>query len=106
MQAQFSVTSIQATPAVTVAEGITSRVVKEGNPADPSVVMELTFAPGAAFGEDVHTQPEILVVTRGTFLDGQHAYGEGSVIAGAPGSVHYPQSQDGCTVLAIHPAGL
>lgn len=101
----FRVTSIQDTPPLGVTDGITARVVKEGTPEDPSVVMELTFAPGAAFGEDAHSLPEILLVTEGVFGDGEAEYGKGSVIVGAPGSVHFPQSKDGCTVLAFHPAG-
>ncbi|UGQ11510.1 cupin domain-containing protein [Yinghuangia sp. ASG 101] len=88
-----------------VADGITARLLKEGTSEDPSVVMELTFAPGAAFGEDAHSLPEVLVVTDGVFGDGEREYGKGSIIVGAPGSVHFPQSKDGCTVLAFHPAG-
>lgn len=106
MAAGFTVTSIHETAPKGVTDGITARVVKEGTPEDPSIVMELTFAPGAAFGEDAHGRPEILVVTDGVFGDGEAEYGAGSVIVGAPGSVHFPQSKDGCTVLAIHPAGL
>ncbi|MGW1990420.1 cupin domain-containing protein [Embleya sp. NPDC001921] len=106
MQSGFRVTSIQDTPPSTVTDGITARVLKEGSAEDPSVVMELNFAPGAAFGEDAHALPEILIVTDGVFLDGHAEYGKGSVIVGAPGSVHFPQSEVGCTVLTIHPAGL
>ncbi|MFI6978471.1 cupin domain-containing protein [Embleya sp. NPDC050154] len=106
MQPGFRVTSIQDTPPSTVADGIVARVLKEGSTEDPSVVMELNFAPGAAFGKDAHAQPEILIVTEGVFLDGHAEYGKGSVIVGTPGSVHFPQSEVGCTVLAIHPAGL
>ncbi|WP_436792019.1 cupin domain-containing protein [Yinghuangia sp. YIM S10712] len=101
----FSVTSIQDTSPLGVTDGITARVVKEGTEEDPSVVMELTFAPGAAFGEDAHSLPEILLVTEGVFSDGHGEYGKGTVIVGSPGSVHFPQSKDGCTVLAFHPAG-
>lgn len=105
MPAGFTVTAIQDTPPLAVNDGITARVVKQGTADDPSVVMELTFAPGAAFGEDAHRLPEILVVTDGVFGDGETEYAAGSVIVGAPGSVHFPQSRLGCTVLAIHPAG-
>lgn len=91
---------------MSVTDGITARLLKEGTVEDPSVVMELTFAPGAAFGEDVHMRPEILVITDGVFSDGNAEYGKGSIIVGTPGSSHYPQSASGCTVLAIHPAGL
>jgi quercetin dioxygenase-like cupin family protein len=105
MLAGFSVTSIHDTPPFGVNDGITARVVKPGTPEDPSVVMELTFAPGAVFGEDAHARPEILIVTDGVFGDGHAEYGKGSVIVGSPGSVHFPQSKVGCTVLAFHPAG-
>lgn len=101
----FTVTSLQDTAPLSVADGITARVVKEQTADDPSVVMELTFAPGAAFGEDAHSLWEILLVTDGVFGDGESEYGKGSVIVGSPGSVHFPQSKHGCTVLAFHPAG-
>lgn len=105
MPAGFIVTSLQDTPPLQVNDGITARVVKPGTAEDPSVVMELTFAPGASYGEDAHQRPEILVVTDGVFGDGEAEYGKGSVIVGRPGTVHFPQSKDGCTVLAFHPAG-
>lgn len=105
MPAGFTVTSLAETEPLQVNDKITARIVKEGSREDPSVIMELTFAPGAAFGADEHRLPEILVVTSGVFSDGTAEYAEGSVIIGAPGSVHFPQSEGGCTVLAFHPAG-
>lgn len=106
MLAGFTVTSLAETAPTQVNEKITARIVKQASPEDPSVLMELTFAPGAAFGEDAHRLPEILLVTSGVFSDGTAEYGAGSVIVGAPGTVHFPQSAAGCTVLAFHPAGL
>ncbi|MGW0662879.1 cupin domain-containing protein [Streptodolium elevatio] len=106
MPAGFSVTTIQDTPANAVVDGITMRLLKEGTAEDPSVVMELTFAPGAAFGEDRHARPEILVVTEGVLSDGHADHPKGSVIVGSPGSVHFPRSADGCKVLVVHPAGV
>ncbi|GAA4986422.1 hypothetical protein GCM10023205_66290 [Yinghuangia aomiensis] len=106
MPAGFTVTSLAEAAQMQVNDKITARVVKQESPEDPSVIMELTFAPGAAFGEDAHRLPEILIVTDGVFGDGTAEYGVGSVIIGTPGSVHFPQSKDGCTVLAFHPVGL
>lgn len=106
MPAGFHVTSIAETEPSQVNDKITARVVKRESPEDPSVLMELTFAPGASFGEDAHRLPEILIVTDGVFSDGTAEYGPGSVIVGSPGSVHFPQSELGCTVLAFHPVGL
>jgi anti-sigma factor ChrR (cupin superfamily) len=101
----FDFLSVADVPAKEVADGITAKILKEGTAEDPSVFMELTFAPGARFGRDEHSAPEILHVLEGEFSDGNSVHGPGTVIVGHPGSVHFPASSSGCRVLAFHPRG-
>lgn len=101
----FRLLAISDVPSQQVKEGITAKILKEGTTDDPSVFMELTFAPGAAFGRDEHSALEILHVLEGEFSDGQGIHGPGTVIIGQPGSVHFPASRSGCRVLAFHPQG-
>jgi anti-sigma factor ChrR (cupin superfamily) len=101
----FRFLSITDVPPKEVKEGITAKILKEGTAEDPSVFMELTFAPGAAFGRDEHDELEILHVLEGEFSDGDAVHGPGTVIIGHPGSVHFPASSSGCRVLAFHPQG-
>ncbi|WP_330239124.1 cupin domain-containing protein [Streptomyces sp. NBC_00525] len=86
-------------------EGITAWRIKEASVADPSVMVVLRFAGGAAFGEDRHGVREIVHVMEGEFGDGRDVWPAGTVICGEPGSVHHPQSATGCTLLVIYPDG-
>ncbi|WP_371680939.1 cupin domain-containing protein [Streptomyces sp. NBC_01276] len=86
-------------------EHITARLLKEGTPHDPSVIMLLEFAPGARFGEDRHTVREFVHVVEGEFGDGTDTWQAGTVLCAEPGSVHYPQSATGCTLLVVYPDG-
>jgi anti-sigma factor ChrR (cupin superfamily) len=88
-----------------VEEHITMRRLKEGTPNDPSVIVLLEFAPGARFGEDRHTVREIVHVLKGEFGDGTNVWPEGTLLCAEPGSVHYPQSAAGCTILVVYPDG-
>ena len=106
MLSGFAITPLDQAPApVQVNDLITVRRLKESSASDPGVVMLLTFAPGAAFGEDRHAVREMLHVLAGEFSDGSDTWPAGTVICAEPGSVHYPQSETGCTVLAYYPDG-
>ncbi|WP_158835890.1 cupin domain-containing protein [Streptomyces sp. NRRL S-350] len=88
-----------------VDEHITMRRLKEGTATDPSVIMLLEFAPGTQFGEDRHTVREIVHVLKGEFSDGTNVWPAGTLLCAEPGSVHYPQSAAGCTILVVYPDG-
>nr|WSX53914.1 cupin domain-containing protein [Streptomyces sp. NBC_00974] len=90
---------------IPVNEHITARRLKEGTPNDPSVITLLEFVPGARFGEDRHTVREFVHVVRGEFGDGTDIWPAGTVLCAEPGSVHYPQSAAGCTLLVVYPDG-
>ncbi|MER5359790.1 cupin domain-containing protein [Streptomyces sp. NPDC002785] len=90
---------------IQVNEHITARRLKEGTSNDPSVIMLLEFAPGAQFGEDRHTVREFVHVVKGEFGDGTDIWQTGTVLCAEPGSVHYPQSAIGCTLLVVYPDG-
>jgi hypothetical protein len=88
MSDDFFFASFQETSPQEVKPGVTARIVEE------------------SFGRDEHRRPETLIIEDGVFGDGEREHEAGSVITGAPGSAHHPQSKAGCTVPAIHPEGL
>ncbi|MFF0223207.1 cupin domain-containing protein [Streptomyces sp. NPDC004629] len=73
--------------------------------ADGTKALVVEFDAGSCFeGVDVHSEgPELLYVLDGVFCDGTTRHPAGTFIYGAKGSSHVPQSDVGCTVLAVYP---
>ncbi|MFF1733754.1 hypothetical protein [Streptomyces sp. NPDC058247] len=106
MLAGFTVANVSDLPQEALTDKIVRWTLKAGTPEDPSVIHRYQMAPGASAGEDPHFEVEHLLIEAGLFNDGERLWPAGSVISGAPGSVHYPSSAEGCTFLAFHPNGL
>lgn len=88
-----------------VAEGISERIIWEGENGKSAVVFE--FSPGSKYpGVDKHELgPEQIYVISGIFNDGRDDHCEGSFINNPVGTSHIPQSSNGCVVLVTFPEG-
>ncbi len=86
-----------------VAEGISERIVWEGDNGKKAIIFE--FSPGSKYpGIDKHESgSEQIYVISGTFNDGRDDHNEGSFINNPIGTSHIPQSSDGCVVLVTFP---
>ena len=90
--------------AQSVADGIYERLLWQGENGSRALVYE--FSPGTSFGVDAHEAgPEQIYVISGVFNDGRDDHPPGSFIHNPAGSVHVPQSAQGCVVLVIYPQG-
>ncbi|MGP2655937.1 cupin domain-containing protein [Malaciobacter sp. WC5094] len=99
-------------------EGITSINVEDIAPKEVAIgVFEYTlweeknnkisaiykFEENTAFPIDSHgLYDEHIYVLSGTFNDGQTDYKKGSYIFNPKGTIHIPQSKEGCSVLVIY----
>lgn len=87
------------------AEGITERVLWEGENGKRALVYE--FKAGAVFpGVDVHEEaPEQVFVISGVFNDGRKDFHAGSFLHFPKGTSHAPKSESGCVLLVLYPEG-
>lgn len=87
------------------AEGITERVLWEGEGGKRALVYE--FKAGAVFpGIDVHESgPEQIYVISGAFSDGREEFQAGSFLHLPKDSAHAPKSDTGCVLLVLYPEG-
>ena len=56
----------------------------------------LRFAPGARYGRHRHPAGEQYLVLEGSLEDGGRSYGAGAYVRHPPGSIHRPESREGC----------
>ncbi|MFE7586421.1 cupin domain-containing protein [Streptomyces gardneri] len=105
MLAGFEVSHVDEAPRQQVAEGIAVKTLREEDDNSTLSAMLIEFAPGAAFGEEIHQSQEVLFVLEGEFHDGERVHPAGTLITAQKGSVHWPQSQTGCRLLVLYPHG-
>lgn len=91
--------------AMECADGITERVLWEGEKGKRALVYE--FKAGAVFpGIDTHEAgPEQIYVISGVFNDGREDFHAGSFLHLPTGSSHAPKSESGCVLLVLYPEG-
>lgn len=95
----------QSAPAEEIFPGVIKREVWRGGRGAKALVLQ--FAPGASFLKaDRHFPgPEEVFVVSGTFHDGVRDYPAGTFIHNPAGSLHVPQSRDGCVLFVFFPEG-
>lgn len=95
----------QSVPGEEIFPGIVKRTIWQGGNGARALVLE--FAPGASFLQaDKHDPgPEEVFVVSGTFNDGVRDYPAGTFIHCPAGSLHVPQSPNGCVLFVFYPEG-
>lgn len=63
----------------------------------------LRFEPGATYGSHRHPGGEEYLVLEGSLEDGGKTYGTGTYVHHPPGSVHRPESRQGCLLFVTLP---